>query len=69
MLYYDYLMIFSVLLLQKRRINSRFVLVLLCMIFDIYLLYRFKLKTAEAIRRWIPDIKKDIDYCIQQVFI
>ena len=28
---------------------------------------RDRLDSAEAIRRWIPDIKRDIDYFIQQV--
>ena len=26
-----------------------------------------RLDSAEAIRRWIPDIKRDIDYFIQQI--
>lgn len=34
----------------------------------IVVLYRDKLKTPESIRKWIPVIKKEIDYCIQQVF-
>ena len=30
---------------------------------------RDRLDSAEAIRRWIPDIKRDIDYFIQQVHL
>lgn len=55
-----------VLATEKDRVHDRARPALYCFLIFCYC-YRDKLTTADAIRRWIPRIKGDMDYCIQQV--
>lgn len=52
---------------QEKEIKFDDMLVLPCISLLNLLTYRSRLTTPEAIRRWIPDIKRDIDYFMKQV--